>query len=115
MKTTKQQLIEALQRDEVVIATRFATTAKVSRQLVHRELVRLEKVGAVARLSGGLRGQWVLLNANALPVVVESTVVEAPPRQVGGAVAELLAFFGITLAHIQLPARRHFRSDEVPA
>ena len=114
MKTTKQQLIEALRRGEVVIATRFAGAAKVSRQAVHKELVALEKAGAVARRAGW-RGQWELVNADALPAVVERMVVEKPPRDVGGAAAGLLAFFGIRLAHIQLPARRHFRSDEVPA
>ncbi|RWA55321.1 hypothetical protein AU476_07375 [Cupriavidus sp. UYMSc13B] len=110
MKTARQQLIEALLRDGVVRSARFAQMAKVSRQLVHTEMVRLEKAGAVLRL----RGQCVLVNAEALPTIVERTVVEAPPREVGGA-AELLAFFGIRPAHIQLPARRHFRSDQVPA
>ncbi|WP_316150458.1 helix-turn-helix domain-containing protein [Cupriavidus sp. BIC8F] len=115
MKTTRQHLIEALRRGEAVIASHFAGVAGVSRQAVHMELVKLERAGAVVRRRDGVRGEWALASPEALPAVAERTVVEKPQRETGNAAAELLAFFGIRLAHIQLPARRHFRSDEVPA
>ncbi|WP_349609106.1 helix-turn-helix domain-containing protein [Cupriavidus sp. DF5525] len=114
MKTTRQYLIEALRRGEAVVASQIANAAGVSRQAVHMELVKLERAGAVVRRRG-VRGEWTLASPEALPAVAERAVVEKPPRETGGAAAELLAFFGIRVAHIQLPARRHLRSDRVPA
>ncbi|WP_454752173.1 hypothetical protein [Cupriavidus necator] len=112
MKTTRQYLIEALRRGEAVVASQIAKAAGVSRQAVHMELVKLERAGAVVRR---VRGEWTLASPEALPAFAERAVVEKPPRETSSGAAELLAFFGIRLAHIQLPARRHFRSDRVPA
>jgi len=114
MKTTRQHLIEAFRRGEEVIAHRFGKQIGVSRQAVHQCLSALEQSGAIGRLEYGV---WVLVDPDALPELAEREPAQPRPqgREITAPVARLLAFFRIRPAQIDLPARRHFRSDQVPA
>ncbi|WP_042886371.1 HTH domain-containing protein [Cupriavidus necator] len=114
MTTARHQLIEAFRRGEEVIAARFAEKLSVSRQLVHKNLSLLEQAGAIAQQA---RGIWVLVDPDALPQNAEREPAQPQPqsRDITAPVAQLLAYFGIRLAEIDLPARRHLRFDQVPA
>lgn len=105
MTTVATHLAAALRRGEFILPTRFAIDHGVSRQNVNQILHRWLAKGAIVRDGRA----WVLADGSLLPTtpahVAMRVAVENPA-------APLLAFFGIAPANIDLPARKHFQSEE---